>query len=52
MAYHLKMEVARLLRNIDFFYHFYLQAVQLQVHLANGVMGGEAGRGAPISTPL
>jgi hypothetical protein len=23
----------------------------MQVHLANGVMGGEAGRGAPISTP-
>jgi hypothetical protein len=32
--------------------HFYLQAVQMQVHLANGVMGGEVGRGAPISTPL
>jgi hypothetical protein len=32
--------------------HFYLQTVQMQVHLANGVMGGEAGRGAPISTPL
>jgi hypothetical protein len=31
---------------------FYLQAVQMQVHLANGVMGGEAGRGAPISIPL
>jgi hypothetical protein len=31
---------------------FYLQAVQMQVHLANGVMGGEAGRGSPISTPL
>jgi hypothetical protein len=22
--------------------HFYLQTVQMQVHLANGVMGGEA----------
>jgi hypothetical protein len=31
---------------------FYLQTVQMQVHLANGVMGGEARRGAPISTPL
>jgi hypothetical protein len=36
-----------------FFYpHFYLQTVQMQLHLANGVMGSEAGRGAPISTPL
>jgi hypothetical protein len=31
----------------NFFYrHFYLQTVQMQVHLANGVMGGEAGGGA------
>jgi hypothetical protein len=30
-----------------FFYpHFYLQTVQMQVHLANSVMGGEAGGGA------
>jgi hypothetical protein len=37
----------------EFFYpQFYLQTVQMQVHLANGVMGGEAGRGAPISTLL
>jgi hypothetical protein len=35
-----------------FYPHFYLQAVQMQVHLANGVMGGEAWRGAPISAPL
>jgi hypothetical protein len=35
----------------DHFYpHFYLQTVQMQVHLTNGVMGGEAWRGAPIST--
>jgi hypothetical protein len=34
-----------------FYHHFYLQTVQMQVHLANGVMGGEAERGAPNSTP-
>jgi hypothetical protein len=39
------------LRCILFYHNFYLQTVQMQVHLANGVMGGEAGRGAPISTP-
>jgi hypothetical protein len=26
--------------------HFYLQTEQLEEHLANGVMGGEEGRGA------
>jgi hypothetical protein len=31
---------------------FYLQAVQMQVHLTNGVMGGEAGRWTAINTPL
>jgi hypothetical protein len=36
---------------LNFFYpHFYLQTVQMQVHLANGVMRGEAGRAVPIST--
>jgi hypothetical protein len=37
-----------------FFYpHFYyLHTVQMQVHLTNGEMGVEAGRGVPISTPL
>jgi hypothetical protein len=40
-------------RQILFLYpHLYLQAVQMQVHSANGVMEGEAGRGEPISTPL
>jgi hypothetical protein len=37
---------------VIFYPNFYLQAVQMQVHLADGVMGGVKARGAPISIPL
>jgi hypothetical protein len=36
-------------RQVIFYPHFYLQTVQMQVHLANGVMGGEAGRITPFA---
>jgi hypothetical protein len=45
-------EASTVFRAVFLYPHFYLQAVQMQVHLANGVMGGEAGREAPSSTPL
>jgi hypothetical protein len=48
-----QFEQAQQVNTTVFLYpHFYLQAVQMQVHSANGVMGGEAGREAPSSTPL
>jgi hypothetical protein len=51
VAYHHDI-ITALLSLIIFYPHFYLQTVQMQVHLVNGVMGGEAGRKVPITTPL